>query len=104
MLRRFKTTAKNQVDGLEHKIRQIEAILEKPYIKEQERPYFLHAVMIHDGVAESGHYYTYIYDRCLRVWWKLDDHRVSQAVEEDVMKEAHGGSGYKSACNLFYIS
>ena len=60
--------------------------------------------MIHDGLAENGHYYSYIYDRVLKVWWKLDDHRVSQVEEETVMKEAFGGEGYKSACNLFYIS
>jgi hypothetical protein len=60
--------------------------------------------MIHDGLAENGHYYSYVYDRVLKVWWKLDDHRVSQVEEETVMKEAFGGEGYKSACNLFYIS
>lgn len=89
---------------LEGKIKKLEQILEKPYVKEQERPYYLHAIMIHDGVAENGHYYSYIYDRFQKVWWKLDDHRVSQANVEDVMKEALGGDGYKSACNLFYMS
>ena len=60
--------------------------------------------MIHDGLAENGHYYSYVFDRSQSVWWKLDDHRVSKASEEDVMKEALGGDGYKSACNLFYMS
>lgn len=78
--------------------------MEKPYIKEQERPYFLHAIMIHDGLAENGHYYSYVFDRSQKTWWKLDDHRVSKATEEQVMKEALGGDGYKSACNLFYMS
>ena len=60
--------------------------------------------MIHDGLAENGHYYTYVYDRSQKVWWKLDDNRVSQADIKDVMREALGGDGYKSACNLFYMS
>ena len=60
--------------------------------------------MIHDGLAENGHYYVYVYDRVVGHWWKLDDHRCSKADEETVMKEALGGEGYKSACNLFYIS
>lgn len=64
----------------------------------------MHAIMIHDGVAENGHYYSYVYDRFQKVWWKLDDHRVSRAAVEDVMREALGGDGYKSACNLFYMS
>jgi hypothetical protein len=38
------------------------------------------------------------------VWWRLDDHRVSVSDEDTVMREAFGGEGYKSACNLFYIS
>lgn len=60
--------------------------------------------MIHDGLAENGHYYSYVYDRSLNTWWKLNDHRVSKESEENVMKEAFGGEGYKSACNLVYIS
>jgi len=34
----------------------------------------------------------------------MNDHRVEMEIEEKVMKEAHGGDGYKSACNLIYIS
>jgi ubiquitin carboxyl-terminal hydrolase 25/28 len=69
-----------------------------------QRPFFLHAIIIHDGLAENGHYYTYVFDRIKKLWWKLNDHRVSIEKEEIVMKEAFGGDGYKSACNLFYIS
>lgn len=60
--------------------------------------------MIHDGLAENGHYYVYVYEQKMDVWWRLDDHRVSVQDEETVFKEAFGGMGYKSACNLFYIS
>ena len=60
--------------------------------------------MIHDGLAENGHYYTYVFDRSQKIWWKLNDHNVSKESEEVVMKEAFGGPGYKSACNLFYVS
>jgi len=82
----------------------MEKVLEKPYVEGGKHPYYLHSIMIHDGLAENGHYYTYVYDRVLRQWWKLDDHRVSISDEETVMKEALGGDGYKSACNLFYMS
>ena len=63
VLSKFKKAAQSQADVLEQKIKKIEQILEKPYIKEQERPYFLHAIMIHDGLAENGHYYSYVFDR-----------------------------------------
>lgn len=26
-------------------------------------PYHLHAIIVHDGGADSGHYYAFIYDR-----------------------------------------
>ena len=61
--------------------------------------------MIHDGMANNGHYYSYIYDRVLKCWWLLNDHQSSLVDEEIVFKEALGDpKGYKSACNLFYIS
>lgn len=60
--------------------------------------------MIHDGMAENGHYYVYVHEKKQNVWWKLDDHRVSVSDEDTVMNEAFGGEGYKSACNLFYVS
>jgi len=60
--------------------------------------------MIHDGMANMGHYYTYLFDRSQEVWWKLDDHRVTLATEQEVMKDALGGNGHKCACNLFYVN
>lgn len=76
-----------------------------PYIKDKERPYQLHAILIHDGLAENGHYYSYIYDRVKKCWWQYNDHRTFQVDEEQVMKEALGDTtAYKSACNLVYIS
>ena len=46
--------------------------------------------MIHDGVADNGHYFTYVYDRVSKVWWKLNDHNVSIEQEEIVMSVAYG--------------
>lgn len=34
----------------------------------------------------------------------MNDHKVEMEQEEVVMQEALGGEGYKSACNLIYIS
>lgn len=104
VLQKFRVAAQQQTNKLEKKISDMEKILEKPYIEGGKHPYYLHSIMIHDGLAENGHYYTYVFDRVLKIWWKLDDHRVSIADEELVMKEALGGDGYKSACNLFYMS
>ena len=48
--------------------------------------------MIHDGLAENGHYYSYVFDRSQKIWWKLDDHRVSKATEEQVKGDSSSDS------------
>ena len=66
--------------------------------------YQLHAVCIHDGSAESGHYYTFIKDHHQDVWREYNDIRVKVVDEETVLNQAKGGEGYKSAYWLVYIS
>jgi ubiquitin carboxyl-terminal hydrolase 25/28 len=41
--------------------------------------------MIHDGAADHGHYYSFIYDRANQAWWRFNDHTVSLESEEIVM-------------------
>lgn len=94
-----------QIQRLQEEIEKLENIVASPYIKDKERPYQLHAILIHDGLAENGHYYSYIYDRLKKCWWQYNDHRTIQVHEDEVMKEALGDTtAYKSACNLVYIS
>ena len=64
----------------------LEKDVEKPYVKNKERPYYLHAIICHDGLAENGHYYTYIFDRNKKVWYKMDDHKAS-IVDESIVDE-----------------
>jgi ubiquitin carboxyl-terminal hydrolase 25/28 len=70
-------------------------------------PYFLHAILIHDGNAESGHYYTFIFDRVADKWWRYNDFQVSEETEENVMSESFGdnnNSCQKTAYSLIYIN
>ena len=67
-------------------------------------PYHLHAICIHDGTADSGHYYSYIRDFKQNVWRKYDDHRVSEVDEAQVLEEAQGGGETKSAYYMTYLS
>jgi len=52
--------------------------LQNPYVESKEVAYYLHAIIIHDGLAENGHYYTYVLERAMNKWWKLDDHKVDE--------------------------
>lgn len=59
---------------------------------------------VHDGNAESGHYYTFIFDHNQRVWRKFNDIRVNVVSEEDVFKECVGGDDKKTAYWLVYVN
>lgn len=65
----------------------------------------MHAIICHDGLAENGHFYTFVYDRQQKVWFKLDDHKASMVDESVVFEESFGNpKGYKSAFLVFYIN
>jgi uncharacterized UBP type Zn finger protein len=69
-----------------------------------KNPYYLHAICVHDGSAQSGHYYAFIKDRHQNKWRKYNDIRVTEVSEEDVFKESNGGSGWASAYWVVYIN
>jgi len=66
-------------------------------------PYYLHSICVHDGNAESGHYYSFIYDRFQKKWRKYNDIHVTDVTEETVFKESNGGEGNMSAYWVVYI-
>lgn len=83
----------------------MEKIIAHPFTKERKRPYLLHGILIHDGLAENGHYYSYVFDRAQKMWWGINDHKVYPASWPMVAEDCFGGlSGYKNVCNLVYIS
>lgn len=104
VLEKFKSATDQEGERLKAKIQSMEQIVKKPYTKEKQMPYYLHAIMIHDGVADNGHYYVYIYDRIQKFWWKLNDHFVKIEDEDTVFREAFGGDANKTACNIVYMS
>ena len=81
--------------------RDIEAIYDIPEMR--EHPYFLHAILVHSGFADGGHYFTYIYDRVMNLWRKYSDIDVSVVESEEVFENSIGGQGHVSAYCLVYI-
>ena len=59
---------------------------------------------MHDGNAQSGHYYAFIRDRFNNRWLKFNDYRVSEVAEEEVFKESNGGHSWMTAYWVFYVS
>ncbi len=62
------------------------------------------AILIHDGVAGSGHYYSFNRNLQNQTWKRFNDIQVSDENEEVVMKEAVGGYANVSAYCLVYLS
>jgi len=66
-------------------------------------PYYLHSILVHEGSAEGGHYFTFIYDSEKNLWRKYNDIHVTSISEEEVLEISYGGNGCGSAYSLVYI-
>ena len=44
--------------------------------------YRVHAVFIHQGQANYGHYWIYIYNHQQEQWWKYNDSRVTKVTKK----------------------
>nr|XP_045059688.2 ubiquitin carboxyl-terminal hydrolase 28-like [Desmodus rotundus] len=66
-------------------------------------PYRLHAVLVHEGQADAGHYWVYIYNQPRQVWVKYNDISVTESSWEELESDSYGGSRNASAYCLMYI-
>lgn len=80
-------------------------ILEKPALT--KHMFVLHAVLIHDGpTPEGGHYYAFVRDAHLKMWYRFNDHSVEAVEEATVFAEAFGGNPCcetRNAYSLIYV-
>jgi ubiquitin carboxyl-terminal hydrolase 25/28 len=66
--------------------------------------YNLHSILVHDGMAGSGHYYAYIYNSELDKWRKYSDITVTDVTEQEVFERSIGGYAVTSAYCLKYVA
>ncbi|XP_035871541.1 ubiquitin carboxyl-terminal hydrolase 28-like isoform X2 [Phyllostomus discolor] len=66
-------------------------------------PYRLHAVLVHEGQADAGHYWVYIYNQSRQVWLKYNDIFVTESCWEELQSDSYGGSRNASAYCLMYV-
>ena len=62
----------------------------------------LRAVMVHEGSANHGHYWTFVSDESGKNWMKFDDKTVTLSSLDQVKEEGEGGKGKMSAYSLVY--
>uniref|UniRef100_A0A8I5N033 Ubiquitin carboxyl-terminal hydrolase n=1 Tax=Papio anubis TaxID=9555 RepID=A0A8I5N033_PAPAN len=72
--------------------------------EEQQVPYRLHAVLVHEGQANAGHYWAYIYNQPRQSWLKYNDISVTESSWEEVERDSYGGLRNVSAYCLMYIN
>ncbi|XP_070201808.1 ubiquitin carboxyl-terminal hydrolase 25-like isoform X2 [Littorina saxatilis] len=104
-LQRWRQEVENDVRELQSTISTLETKLDKMYSDDsmQRHPYHLHAVLVHEGQAASGHYWAFIFDQYRGLWLKFNDITVSESSWEEIERESVGGYHNASAYCLMYV-
>ncbi|NXL11937.1 UBP28 hydrolase, partial [Mesembrinibis cayennensis] len=105
-LQRWRNEIEQDVQDLKESITRINLSIEQMYCDPllQQVPYRLHAVLVHEGQANAGHYWAYIYDQPRKSWLKYNDISVTESSWEELERDSFGGLKNASAYCLMYIS
>ncbi|NWW34881.1 UBP28 hydrolase, partial [Panurus biarmicus] len=105
-LQRWRNEIEQDVQDLKESIAGINLSIEQMYCDPllQQVPYRLHAVLVHEGQANAGHYWAFIYDQPRKRWLKYNDISVTESSWEELERESFGGLRNASAYCLMYIS
>lgn len=101
LLKQYSTAIDSRITNYHNKINDIDTQIEKCYESLRTKPYHLYSILIHEGSADSGHYYSYIYEIQNKKWRKFNDINISEEAEPQIIKEAQGVN-YTSAYYLVY--
>ncbi|NXS31578.1 UBP28 hydrolase, partial [Pomatostomus ruficeps] len=105
-LQRWRNEIEQDVQDLKESISGINLSIKQMYCDPllQQVPYRLHAVLVHEGQANAGHYWAFIYDQPRKRWLKYNDISVTESSWEELERESFGGLRNASAYCLMYIS
>ncbi|XP_027511303.1 ubiquitin carboxyl-terminal hydrolase 28 isoform X5 [Corapipo altera] len=105
-LQRWRNEIKQDVQDLKESIARTNLSIEQMYLDPllQQVPYRLHAVLVHEGQANAGHYWAFIYNQPRKRWLKYNDISVTESSWEELERESFGGLRNTSAYCLMYIS
>ncbi|MCI4388012.1 hypothetical protein PGIGA_G00080620 [Pangasianodon gigas] len=105
-LHRWRSEVENDTRDLQGSISRIHRTIELMYSDKtmMQVPYRLHAVLVHEGQANAGHYWAYIYDPQHHCWMKYNDISVTKSSWEELVRDSFGGYRNASAYCLMYIN
>ncbi|KAJ6240753.1 ubiquitin carboxyl-terminal hydrolase [Anaeramoeba flamelloides] len=100
----------SEMDQMDKKYNKIKKKIEKEelrlktlYDDLKNIKYQLFSMVIHSGVVNSGHYYTFVLDCTQDKWWKFNDQNVTQISENEVLQISTGEKKGTSAYCLIYV-
>nr|XP_040143135.1 ubiquitin carboxyl-terminal hydrolase 25 [Ictidomys tridecemlineatus] len=108
-LHRWRTEIENDTRDLQESISRIHRTIELMYSDKSmiQVPYRLHAVLVHEGQANAGHYWAYIFDHHESRWMKYNDIAVTKSSWEELVRDSFGGyrnaSAYSQAGEPEYL-
>ncbi|XP_075398578.1 ubiquitin carboxyl-terminal hydrolase 25 isoform X2 [Tenrec ecaudatus] len=105
-LHRWRTEIENDTRDLQEGISRIHRTIDLMYSDKSmiQIPYRLHAVLVHEGQANAGHYWAYIFDHHENRWMKYNDIAVTKSSWEELVRDSFGGYRNASAYCLMYIN
>ncbi|XP_056400162.1 ubiquitin carboxyl-terminal hydrolase 28 isoform X1 [Hyla sarda] len=105
-LQRWRAEVEQDIQDLKNSIARIRKTIEDIYNDPHllEVPYRLHAVLVHEGQANAGHYWAYVYSHSRQCWLKCNDISVTEATWEELERDSYGGVRNASAYCLMYIN
>uniref|UniRef100_A0A0K2V7C5 Ubiquitin specific peptidase 25 [Ovis aries] n=1 Tax=Lepeophtheirus salmonis TaxID=72036 RepID=A0A0K2V7C5_LEPSM len=102
---RWKSEVEVDVSTLESSRTELDSQIKEMYSEDslKKMEYRLHAVMVHEGYVDSGHYWAYVYDHKRKTWLKFNDNSVNETTWDELFKESVGGHSNTSAYSLVYV-
>ncbi|XP_070621753.1 ubiquitin carboxyl-terminal hydrolase 28 isoform X1 [Erythrolamprus reginae] len=105
-LQKWREEVEQDIEDLKASLLMLSDSMEHVYADPQLRqvPYHLHAVLVHEGQANAGHYWAYIYNQPQDTWLKYNDIAVTESSWEELERDSFGGFKNASAYCLIYVS
>ncbi|KAG8569216.1 hypothetical protein GDO81_014297 [Engystomops pustulosus] len=105
-LQRWRAEVQQDIQDLKNSVAYIRKTIEDIYNEAHllQVPYRLHAVLVHEGQANAGHYWAYIYSHTRQCWLRYNDISVTEATWEELERDSYGGERNASAYCLMYIN
>lgn len=90
-LQSIKNEKMAKLEELENSLKKDKEEYQNIYSNMKKYKYLLSSILIHDGSADSGHYYSYIFDLDVKKWRRFNDIQVTDELDDSkVMTESYG--------------